>query len=179
MSPLVVGISDCKVSADPGGTLMTYALGSCIAVAVHDPVARVSGLLHFMLPEAALDAAKAQQNPFMFADTGIPRLINSAVESGANRRRLVVRIAGGAQILDGHELFQIGRRNYLAARKILWKAGLLVAAEAVGGDVSRTVRLEVPTGKTWIREGGVEKPLLDHSAAGKGIGNGVHSSDRR
>ncbi len=51
---------------------MTYALGSCIAVAMHDPVAKVAGLLHYMLPESAIDAAKAQQNPFMFADTGIP-----------------------------------------------------------------------------------------------------------
>lgn len=179
MSALIVGISDCKVSNDPEGVLMTYALGSCIAVGVNDPVARISGLLHFMLPEASIDMDKAQQNPYMFADTGIPRLLNAVLQSGANRRRLVVRIAGGAQILDGHELFQIGRRNYLAARKILWKAGLLVAGEAVGGEVSRTVRMEVPTGKTWIREGGIEKPLLDHSSAGKGIANGVHSADRR
>lgn len=179
MNSLVVGISDCKISNDPEAVLMTYALGSCIAIAVHDPVARVSGLLHFMLPEASIDQVKAQQNPFMFADTGIPKLLNDVVRSGANRRRLVVRIVGGAQILDGQALFQIGRRNYVAARKLLWKAELLVAAEVVGGEVSRTVRLEVATGKTWIREGGIEKPLLDRFSAGKGIENGVHSSDRR
>ncbi|HML18494.1 MAG TPA: chemotaxis protein CheD [Bryobacteraceae bacterium] len=178
MNALVVGISDCKISGDPDSVLMTYALGSCVAVAVHDPVARVSGLLHFMLPEASIDQAKAEQNPYMFADTGVTRMLDQVMLSGANRRRLVVRIAGGAQVLNGHELFQIGKRNYVAARKLLWKAGLLVAAEAVGGEVSRTVRLEVATGKTWIREGAVEKPL-EHSSAGKGIANGVHSSDRR
>jgi chemotaxis protein CheD len=178
MNFLVVGISDCKISNDPEGVLMTYALGSCIGIAVHDPVARISGLLHFMLPEASMDSAKAQQNPFMFADSGIEKMLEEVTQRGASRRRLVVRIAGGAQILVGHDLFQIGRRNYAAARKLLWKAGLLVTAEAVGGEVSRTVRMEVPTGKTWIREGAIEKPL-DRSSAVKGILSGIHSSDRR
>ena len=161
MNTLIVGISDCKVSGDPGETLLTYALGSCIAVAVHDPVARIAGLLHFMLPGAAIDRVKAAQNPFMFADTGIPRLLNDTIERGANRRCLIARIVGGARILNGPELFQIGRHNYLAARKLLRKEGLFLAAEAVGGEVSRTVRIDVPTGKTWIREAGIERLMLD------------------
>ncbi len=70
---LIVGISDCKVTRDAESVLVTYALGSCIAVAMHDPVTKVSGLLHYMLPESAIDSKKAEQNPFMFADTGIPR----------------------------------------------------------------------------------------------------------
>jgi chemotaxis protein CheD len=168
MNSVVVGISDCKVSSDPDCVLLTYALGSCIAVAIHDPVAEVGGLLHYMLPESTLDQSKAADNPYMFADTGIQTLLQDICDRGAIRRRLVVRIAGGAQIVDGHQLFQIGRRNYLAARKLLWKAGLLVAAEAVGGEVSRTVRLEVKTGRTWVREGGVEKSLSQRRAAEKG-----------
>jgi len=162
VSALIVGISDCKVSNDPEALLMTYALGSCIAVAAHDPVANVAGLLHFMLPESSLDEAKARANPCMFADTGIPVLLKTIGERGGMQRRMVVRIVGGAQILSGHELFQIGRRNYLAARKLLWKAGILVAAEAVGGEVSRTVRMEVGTGRTWVKEGaGADKPLAE------------------
>jgi chemotaxis protein CheD len=168
VSSVVVGISDCKVSNDPDAVLMTYALGSCIAIAVHDPVVSIAGLLHYMLPEAALDQTKAANNPYMFADTGIETLLNDICAQGASRRRLVVRIAGGAQIVDGHALFQIGRRNYLAARKLLWKAGILVTAEAVGGEVSRTVRLEVKTGRTWIREGGIDTPLSGRQSSAKG-----------
>jgi chemotaxis protein CheD len=168
MNSIVVGISDCKISDDPEAVLLTYALGSCIGVAAQDPVLGVAGLLHFMLPDSTLDEAKARENPCMFADTGIPVLIDQLCARGAERRRLVVRIAGGAQILNGTELFQIGRRNYLAARKLLWKAGILVAAEAVGGEVSRTVRLEVKTGRTFVREGTIDKAMSGRRAVGGG-----------
>ena len=154
MNSLVVGISDCKISRDPDDSLITYALGSCIAVALYDPVAKLGGLLHYMLPDSNLDRNKAEQNPFMFADTGIQRLLETAKARGAQPGRMLVRLAGGAQVLDSHGTFQIGKRNYLAARKILWKAGILVASEAVGGEVSRTTRLEVATGRMWVREGG-------------------------
>jgi chemotaxis protein CheD len=168
VSAQVVGISDCKISWDPGDLLITYALGSCIAVALYDPVAKIGGLLHYMLPDSALDAAKAQANPFMFADTGIPRLIAAVRSKGASPGRLVVRLAGGAQVLDSHGTFQIGKRNYLAARRILWKAGVLIAAEAVGGEVSRTTRLEIATGRMWIREGGgADCELAPHAAPRK------------
>jgi len=161
MSALVVGISDCKVGSKAEDTLITYALGSCIGVVVYDPIAKVGGLLHYMLPDSALDSAKAQQNPFMFADTGIPKLIEAVKAIGGQTKRMAVRLAGGAQVLDSQGTFQIGKRNYLAARKILWKAGMLIAAEAVGGEVSRTTRLEVATGRMWIREGaGIDRELV-------------------
>lgn len=164
MKSLVVGISDCKVSQDLESVLVTYALGSCIAVALYDPASKVGGLLHYMLPESSLDAQKAQQNPFMFADTGIEALFQAVRSSGGNPRRMVVRLAGGAQVLDGEGVFQIGKRNYLAARRILWKAGVLISAEAVGGEVSRTTRLELATGRMWVREaGGIEKEMQNHS----------------
>ena len=73
----------------------------------------------------------------MFADTGIPRMIDALKAAGGDGKRMVVRLTGGAQVLDSQGVFQIGKRNYLAARKILWKAGILVAAEAVGGEVSQ------------------------------------------
>lgn len=154
MHPLIVGIADCRISDDPDSVLVTYALGSCVAVAIHDPVSRVGGLLHFMLPESALDPAKARERPYMFADTGIPLLFRRAYEKGAEKRRLVVRLAGGAQVMDDNGVFNIGKRNYLAARKILWKAGVLLQAEEVGGNISRTVRLEVGTGTIWLRGAG-------------------------
>jgi chemotaxis protein CheD len=166
MSPVVIGIGDCQVSKEPEGTLVTYALGSCIAVIIHDPVAGVGGLLHFMLPESSLDLAKAERNPFMFADTGIPVLFRSAYQLGADKKRLVVTVAGGAQMMDTQGTFNIGKRNCLAMRKILWKAGVLVNAEHLGGDVSRTIRLEVRSGKVMLREAGQPEQELPRMASG-------------
>jgi chemotaxis protein CheD len=173
VSSVIVGISDCKVTRDAEAVLVTYALGSCIAVAMHDPVTKVSGLLHYMLPESAIDAKKAELNPFMFADTGIPGLMDALQAAGGDGKRMVVRLTGGAQVLDSQGVFQIGKRNYLAARRILWKAGILVAAEAVGGDVSRTTRLEVGSGRLWVREGGgIERELVRKSGPKGRNGNG-------
>lgn len=153
MDSVVVGISDCRVTSDIDSVLVTDALGSCIAVVVHDPVTKASGLLHYMLPESSVGTDNSQQNPFMFADTGIPRLIEAVRAAGGEGKRFVVRLAGGAQLVDSQGVFQIGKRNYLAGRKILWKAGILIAGEAVGGEVSRTTRLEVNSGRMWVREG--------------------------
>ncbi|MFN3325338.1 MAG: chemotaxis protein CheD [Bryobacteraceae bacterium] len=150
---LVVGISECLVTNDPNVTLVTYALGSCIAVAIHDPVTRVGGLLHFMLPDSNQDNS-GRRNPYMYADTGVPLLFQRAYELGAAKGRLAVRVAGGAQVLDGGEVFNIGKRNHLNLRKLLWKAGVLIQDECVGGSVFRTVRMEVGSGKYWVREGG-------------------------
>jgi chemotaxis protein CheD len=146
-----VGVGDCRVSDDLDCELVTYALGSCIAVAIYDPEVRVAGLLHFMLPNSTLSPAKAHENPFMFADTGIPLLFRRTYEYGAERRRIIVRVAGGAQVLQSEGNFNIGKRNYLEMRKILSNAGLLVHGEAVGGTVSRTIRLEVATGRLRLR----------------------------
>jgi chemotaxis protein CheD len=157
---VVVGVADCQISQDHDAMLVTYALGSCIAVAIHDSAAGVGGLLHFMLPESSIDLVKAESNPFMFADTGIPLLFRRAYEHGAEKRRITVRLAGGAQIMDESGIFNIGKRNCLAVRKILWKAGVLVHGEAVGGTVSRTVRLEVGSGRFWLRgPGGTEEEM--------------------
>ena len=165
---LTVGVGDCKVSNGAESVLATYALGSCIAVAIHDPVAAVGGLLHFMLPESSLNPDKASQNPFMFADTGIPLLFHAAYGLGAEKRRLVVRAAGGAQVMDENGVFNIGKRNHLALRKILWKAGVMIHGEEIGGTTSRTVRLEVSTGRFWVRGPGMADREIPVSANGKG-----------
>ena len=147
MTQIVVGVADCHVSDNPDGVLATYALGSCIAIAIHDPVAGIGGLLHFMLPESNIDRDRAQNNPFMFADTGIPLLFRHVLGRGADRKRVVVHLAGGARMVDEAGVFNIGKRNYLAAKKLLWKNGLMIHGEAVGGTTSRTVRLEVASGR--------------------------------
>jgi len=174
MNTIVIGVADCRVSRDPDSVLVTYALGSCIAVMIHDPVTKVGGLLHFMLPESGPHRAKAEENPFMFADSGIPLLFHSAYDLGAEKRRLVVTVAGGAQIMDPNGTFNIGKRNHLAMRKIFWKAGVLVHAEDVGGSNSRTVRLEVGTGRVLMPGAGAKEQDLNPSiSARKEVLNGV------
>jgi chemotaxis protein CheD len=148
---LVIGVADLKVSNQATDVLVTHALGSCIGVAVYDPVAKVGGILHYMLPESQLDPRKAQENPFMFADTGIPRLFRECYQLGAQKQRMQVKVAGGSQVLGGQEHFQIGRRNYAALRKIFLKNNVLINTEDVGGVNARTLFLEVATGKVWVR----------------------------
>jgi chemotaxis protein CheD len=168
----VVGVADCRVSNEADSSLITYALGSCIAVVIHDPVSQVGGLLHLMLPESSLAREKAGENPYMFADTGIPLLFRRAYSAGAEKQRLVVRLAGGAQVLDDGGVFNIGKRNYLAVRKVLWKAGVLIHAEAVGGTESRTVRLDIASGRLLLRTGGGKEEWLERRS------DGTFSSDR-
>ena len=147
-----------------GTSLITYALGSCIAVAIYDPQTQVAGLLHFMLPESSIAREKAAENPYMFADSGVPLLFRRAYSAGADKRRLVVKVAGGAQVMDDKGVFNIGKRNYLAVRKLLWQAGVMIHAEAVGGSESRTVRLEVDSGRVFLRTGGGREEPLEKGA---------------
>jgi chemotaxis protein CheD len=150
---LTVGISDCAVSGDPDAVITTHALGSCVGLLIYDPVARVGGLLHYMLPDSAMDKDRAQQKPFMFADTGIPLLFHTAYKAGARKERIQVTALGGAQILGTNDSFSIGKRNLTSMRKILWKAGVMLHHEEVGGTSPRTARLEIATGKILVSFG--------------------------
>lgn len=147
---IIVGVSDMKVSNDISSTLVTYSLGSCIGVAIYDPVAKVGGLLHFMLPESSLDEAKARANPFMFADTGIPRLFKSAYQLGGDKKRLRVVVAGGSNVLDQNGFFNIGKRNQMAVRKIFHRNNVIVDYSDTGGSVNRTLKLTVKNGEIWL-----------------------------
>ncbi len=154
MMKIIVGIADMKVTDDQAASLITYSLGSCIGITLYDPAVKVGGLLHFMLPESKIDVVKAQKNPWMFADTGIPLFFKEAYRLGAEKRRLQVKVAGGSQILDDRGLFNIGKRNYTAMRKLFWTNNVLVSAEEVGGEVNRTVTIELASGKVWIKTSG-------------------------
>jgi chemotaxis protein CheD len=151
MSDIIVGISDLKVSNNLKDTLVTYALGSCISVAVYDPVIKVGGLLHFMLPESSLDADRARTNPAMFADTGITLLFRSCYVLGAEKKRMTVKVAGGASILDDTNYFRIGQKNITAMRKIFWRNNIMVDGEDTGRNCNRTVRLDLSTGKCLVK----------------------------
>jgi len=152
MQNVIVGVADYKVSKDPGAMLTTYALGSCIALMLYDPGRQVGGLLHFMLPSSQTDARKAQENPAMFADTGIPLLLREVQRLGAEKKRLVAHLAGGSRILDPEGLFNIGNRNYTAARNLLWRAGVMIESESIGGTAMRSVGLHIATGQIWLKQ---------------------------
>jgi len=175
---IVVQMADCRVADVPGQVLTTYALGSCIGLVVHDPKANVGGLLHFMLPDSGIDPARGRENPFIFADTGIPLLLDQVCQKGASKQRLIIHAAGGAQMMDRENVFEIGKRNYLAMRKILWKKGILVHAEAIGGANSRTVRLQIGSGRVWLQEAGQQRELVA-APPQKGFTNGLSAPDRR
>jgi chemotaxis protein CheD len=159
MNPIVVDIADAKISTHPHDVIVTYSLGSCVGVVVHDPEAMVGGLVHCMLPLSSVDPRKAEEKPFMFVDTGITRFLQMLFDKGLARSRAVVKVAGCSKILDNSNLFRIGERNYTVLRKLLWKNGLMIKAESVGGSVSRTIRLEMSTGRCLMRSGGTESEL--------------------
>jgi chemotaxis protein CheD len=150
---VIVNISDAKVSTDPQVVLATYSLGSCIGVTLYDPVTKVGGMLHFQLPTSTLDIQRAKQNPLMFADTGFAHLLNEVTRRGGEKKRLKVRLAGAAQMLNDSKLFDIGRRNHAAMRKILWQNGMFVDAEHIGGNAPRTMYLAVADGSVTLKMG--------------------------
>lgn len=151
---IIVGVSDMKISNDPEAVLVTYSLGSCIGVAIYDAVAKVGGLLHYLLPESKLVPEKAVKNPYMFADTGIPALFKAAYELGAKKQRMKVIVVGGSQIMDQAGFFNIGKRNDIALRKMFHRNNVLIDYRDVGGVVNRTIKLEVKTGDVWIKVSG-------------------------
>lgn len=151
MALQIVDISDLRVSKNPGDILVTYSLGSCIGVTVYDPDARVGGMIHFMLPESKVSPEKAQKKPGMFADTGIPMLFKEVFAMGGSKRGLIVKAAGGSQLMDQNKVFNIGERNFVILRKMLWRNNILMKAHDIGGSLSRTVRLDIATGRTTIK----------------------------
>ncbi|MCP3981439.1 MAG: chemotaxis protein CheD [bacterium] len=155
----VVGIGAMVVSSDVREVLVTYSLGSCIGVTVHDPGRRVGGLIHCMLPSSKLDAEKAKTKPHMFADTGVLALLQGVMDLGADRERLVVKVAGAGSPMDPTGRFKIGERNVTMLRKVLWKNDLLLSGEDTGGTEPRTMSLEMGSGRTSIRKPGGEVEL--------------------
>jgi chemotaxis protein CheD len=151
---LVVGIGELAVSDDPDEVIVTHALGSCIAVCLFDPVAGVAAMLHFLLPESKINQERARQQPGAFADTGIPLLFQSAYKQGLDKKRAIVRLAGGAELGEhANGSLQIGRRNTLAAKNLLWKNGVLINSQDVGGSTPRTVHLSTANGRMQIFNG--------------------------
>ncbi len=156
---LTVGISEMRVSNNPSDVLITYSLGSCIGVAFYDETVHIGALIHCMLPLSRIDPQRALITPCMFADTGVPLALQTMLDMGAEKRRIVAKVAGAAKLLDDNDTFRIGERNWIVLRKILWKNNILIAAEDTGGSIARTMLLDIATGKTSIKSRGKQYDL--------------------
>jgi len=152
MSTMIkVGMADLKVTSSPN-VLSTLGLGSCIGICLYDPVTKVSGLAHIMLPSSK--TIKNNSNIAKFADTGIDELLVKMEGLGANKRRLVGKIAGGAQMFafsSGNDTMRIGERNAEAVREILRENRIPIQADETGGNYGRTIEFYADSGRLLIK----------------------------
>lgn len=148
---VVVGVGDMGVSNNPQITLSTYALGSCVAVVAYDPVMKAGGLLHLMLPESKISPSKAQSQPAMFADTGLPLLFRSMSGLRGDVSRIRIFLTGGANVLCDADTFRIGERNILATTEYLNRNNYFIRFKEIGGTINRTVHLNVATGDITLK----------------------------
>jgi len=145
-----IGIGHIKVSSTPGDEIKTYALGSCVAVLLYDKKTKIAGMIHIALPESAVNTDKAKTLPGYFVDTGLPILLKEFKKLGGDRKFTVIKMAGGSSIMDENKTFDIGKRNGIAVKRFLWKQGLGVIKEDLGGSISRTVSIDVDTGAVLL-----------------------------
>ncbi|MBC7544343.1 MAG: chemotaxis protein CheD [Candidatus Sericytochromatia bacterium] len=154
-----VGMSEHQVLQDPNVILAAPGLGSCIALILYDPIIKVGGMVHVVLPDSNLGRDKT--NPWKFADTAVPLLVATVCARGALRGRLWAKIAGGAQMFTPvNDLMNIGARNADAVQAHLGKLNIRLTGCDVGGKSGRTVRAYLADGRVTVKKvGGAETPL--------------------
>jgi chemotaxis protein CheD len=146
-----VGMADLKVAKTPDA-LTTLGLGSCIGICLYDPGTHIIGMAHIMLPSSK--TIKNNSNIAKFADTAIVKLLDDMTKEGANQRRLVGKIAGGAQMFkftSGNDMMRIGERNADAVRSILSDLNIPILADDTGGTFGRTIEFYSETGTLKIK----------------------------
>lgn len=151
LESVAVGLGECKTSNDPNHILVAFGLGSCIGVGVYDPISGVAGLLHAVLPQRLNGALPTCPK---YVDSGFHGLLEEMKQAGAERRRLVLRIAGGANVLVTTSLknaLNIGERNIAATHTALAEHNLRAKSLEVGGSVGRTMRVYVADGRMTLR----------------------------
>lgn len=154
---IMLGVGEYGSTVEAGGVVRTLALGSCVAVIFLDRKTRCVGMAHVALPDSKISPERAKERPGHFADTAIPALLAEmekragSVSKGAG---LIVKLAGGANVADPNNTFNIGKRNALSIRKVLWKYGLGPVAEDVGGNFSRSVAVYQENGKVILSSPG-------------------------
>lgn len=156
-----VGMADLKTCKEPD-SLTTLGLGSCVGVALYDPVTKVSGLLHLMLPDST--QIKNNQNKAKFADTGIVQLYEEMKKKGASSSRIVAKIAGGAQMFaygaGNDDIISVGRKNVEATKKMLNMLNIRLLAEDTGLNYGRTIIFDSQTGKLKVRAVGKSETII-------------------
>lgn len=160
VTEIQVGIAELKVATQPH-RLITLGLGSCVGLTLYDPVTRVGGLLHIMLPDSTQFTNVVK--PAKFADLGIPLLISEIRRVGGRVTNLQAKMAGGAQMFSGlNEKFvlNIGERNINMARQTLKGLGIKVMAEEVGGNRGRTMILDTDNGQVFLRTVGSQLKVI-------------------
>ncbi|GAB4327896.1 MAG: chemoreceptor glutamine deamidase CheD [Calditrichia bacterium] len=151
MALKMVGIGEVGISNNPDDVIKTMALGSCVAVIFLAPKIRAAGMAHVALPDSSIGGNRAEQLKGYFADKAVPYLVEQFKKLGVEKNSdIIVKIAGGATIMDPNGVFNIGKRNILAIKKVLWKNRLAPRAEDVGDNFSRTVWIEMKTGKVFV-----------------------------
>ena len=149
-----VGMADLNICKSPD-VITTLGLGSCIGLTLYDPVTKIGGMVHYMLPDST--QVRNNTNIAKFADTGIEELLKRVTAAGANKTRLVAKIAGGAKMFEtsgASNIGNIGARNAEAAKTILKKKGIRLVAEDTGLNYGRTVELHCQTGEFYIKSVG-------------------------
>jgi chemotaxis protein CheD len=147
-----VNNSEMKISRNPVETLVAFSIGSGIGITAHDPVCGIGGMLSFLLPDSSrANGINPARVPFMFADTGIPTFLDELYANNVRCDRLKVVIAGGAHILDQNGAFNIGQKNIAALKASLDTYNLRIYHENTGGTNSRTLSLEIGSGRSSIK----------------------------
>lgn len=157
MGMVTLGIGDLAADSGPGKFIQTMALGSCLAIVLHDFRSRSGGMAHVALPDSALDPGKARALPGYFADSAVARLLDLMATAAGPAARIqpVVKLVGGANMVDTRNAFNIGVRNLAAARRALESHGLGVYMEDAGGNYSRNVSLDIQTGNVRVWSPGI------------------------
>jgi chemotaxis protein CheD len=146
-----IGMADLRVSKHPS-MLTTLGLGSCVGVALYDPMTKVAGLAHIMLPSSA--QVRNNSNIAKFADTAIDKVIDDMIKLGAYKVNITAKLAGGAQMFNfnpSSEMMRVGLRNVLAAKEKLHDLGIPVISEDTGGNYGRTIELYSDDGRLIIK----------------------------
>ena len=154
------GMADLNICKSPDG-LTTLGLGSCVGIALRDPITKVGGLAHIMLPDST--AIKDNTNIPKFADTGIVELVNRIVFAGGSKSRLVAKIAGGAQMFafqNKSSLIKVGEKNVMAVKQKLEELNIPILAEDTGENYGRTVIFYPETGDFVIRAVGKPEKVI-------------------
>jgi chemotaxis protein CheD len=157
---IVVGIGEMALCDEENREIVTFSLGSCLGISIYDPVMKVGGMLHVLLPDSTIQKDRAAVNPLMFVDTGVPRLFRAAYSMGAVKENIIVKVAGGADMRGARNIFNIGERNFQSLQNILRRNNVNIHKQEVGGSISRTMNLNIATGKVSINSPGMQNRFL-------------------